>query len=65
VRHGVVCGATLINIAIRATASVRSAEFKMVNNPMSSPFFHYNSRFDAQETIRRHAVDGLRQGGQE
>ena len=24
-----------------------------------SPFFHYNSRFDAQETIRRHAVDGL------
>jgi hypothetical protein len=26
---------------------------------MSSPFFHYNSRFDAQETIRRHAVDGL------
>ena len=58
-RHGVVCGATLTNIAIRATASVQSAEFKMVNNPMSSPFFHYNSRFDAQEMIRRFHLEGL------
>jgi hypothetical protein len=41
---------TMTNIAIRATASVQSAEFKMVNNPTSSPFFHYDSRFDA-ETI--------------
>jgi hypothetical protein len=31
----------------------------MVNNPMSSPFFHYNSRFDAQETIRRFHLEDL------
>lgn len=31
------------------------------SNPMSSPspLFHYNSRFDAQETVQRHVVDGL------
>lgn len=27
---------------------------------MSSPFFYYNARFDAEATIRRHAVGGLK-----